>query len=115
MTLVQRSEEEKEDEEEEQGLYLEHGSCWDEHRVSQELDDGPALDVVLVQQPLALLPAQVGALLPDRVLLQRHVQTLLLVELLEEVVSGRTERTPSANSPLQLDHNTPTITVLSAL
>lgn len=86
-------------------MYLEHGSCWDEHRVSQELDDGPALDVVLIQQPLALLPAQVGALLSDRVLLQRHVQPLLLVEL-AVAAGGRTKRETSASSWLQLDNST---------
>lgn len=80
-----------------QRRYLEHGSCWDEHRVSQELDDGPALDVVLIQQPLALLPAQVGALLPDWVLLQRHVLSLLFVQLM--VVGGQgTKRGLSARA-----------------
>lgn len=66
--------------------YLEHGPCWYEHRVAEELNYSPALHVVLIQQPLTLLPAQVRALLSDWVLVQRHVQSLLLIEL--KVVCG---------------------------
>lgn len=61
--------------------HLVHGACRKKNRVSQELDHAPALDPVLIQQPLALLPAQVPAVLPDRVLVRRHVQPLLLTEL----------------------------------
>jgi len=57
--------------------HLVHGPRWYEHRVPQELDHGPALDPVLIQQPLPLLPAQVRALLSDWVLVQHGVRSLL--------------------------------------
>lgn len=62
-------------------IYLVHGPCWYEYRVSQELNYSPSLDSVFIQQPLTLLPAQVQALLSDWVLVQGHVQSLLLAEL----------------------------------
>lgn len=70
-------------------IYLVHGPCWYQYRVSQELDYSPALNSVLIQQPLTLLPAQVQALLSDWVLVQRHVQSLLLTKLRWLVSGGR--------------------------
>lgn len=63
------------------GAHLVHGPCWDHHRVPQELDHGPALNPVLVQEPLALLPAQVKTLVSDWVLVQGDVQSLFLTKL----------------------------------
>lgn len=61
--------------------YLVHSPCWYEDRVSQELNYSPTLNSMLIQQPLTLLPAQIPALLSDWVLVQGHVQSLLLTEL----------------------------------
>lgn len=71
------------------GKYLMHGPCRYKDRVSQELNDCPALDAMLIQQPLTLLPAQVPCVLSDGVLVQRHVQTLLLRELRWLLLKGR--------------------------
>lgn len=71
--------------------YLVHRACWYKNRVSQELNYSPALDSMLIQQPLTLLPAQVPALLSDWVLVQWHVQSLLLTELMWLVMEGERE------------------------
>lgn len=63
------------------GGYLVHGARGNEDGVSKELDDGPSVDSVLIQQPLPLLPAQVPGLLSDRVLVLGRVGSLLLAEL----------------------------------
>ncbi len=72
----------------EYSIYLVHGPCWYKYRVSQELNYSPALNSIFIQQPLTLLPAQVQALLSDWVLVQRHVQSLLLTELRWWLESG---------------------------
>lgn len=53
----------------------------DEHGVSQELHDGPALDAVLFVEPAAQHLVQVPALVVDGVVVRRILLSLLLSHL----------------------------------
>lgn len=56
-------------------------SSWNKHRVSQELDDGPALNSILVIQAATQHLVQIPALVVDGVVIWRVLLTLLLSHL----------------------------------